>query len=856
MALAHDKEGFLTGQSANIDTASYARHLALLREIRDDGKAMRGDLSAIRKSLSAHPQKIPEIATPAQKSSAANDSRITRGGETAAPSTRTNTSRPAAPAAVPSSPNAGAQAPRELSRSKAAVATPRRADGRFVARGDKPDSAKDEKDARDSREATSKLSEAASDLSRGAGEMLSGAEQVDPTLAAAKEFKDIVSPAFGLFKPLGRLFKRKPGESDAEKAADKSIPWYRRLWFELRDINKKSGGKGGGLLTGLLGGLATLAGLIVKFSGLGMLARLLGSLLGSIPGIPGRMRTPSRNPKPDSRRPSSRTGAPIPDGGGGSDGKPGKRPGGKPPKAPGKFGKLGNALGGLFRGGKGAVKSLLRGVPGLGMLLAGGSIAASIFGGDDPNKSAEENRRDRFSGAGGGVGAIIGGAIGALGGPLGIVVGGILGDMVGSKIGEWMSTVDWSAVGQTITDTWNATAEWTKNAFNGAVGFIRESWSTVTELGSKVFSSVSDWFSEKLGAAKGVLADAANSVKNAAGRVVDTARDIGNAAYDKAAEAGSSAVNMAKNAATTLTGGLYKGGSNANKAALVAEMNAQGIKDPKEQAMFLAQMDHESGGFKSYEENLNYSAKNLRKTFGKYYTNDADAERDARNPEAIANRVYGNRMGNTEPGDGYKYRGRGAIQLTGKDNYARAGKALGLDLVNNPDLAKDPAVAAKIATWYWKDRNLGEAARAGDVTATTKKINGGTNGLEDREAKYGQYLAQANKGDLTQQTGDQTRAVPPPAVAQAISTATLPPKQQASATPVSVVAKPVTYSAAAPDLNKYTPKEAPATTTPIGSSQKKSGEQPRYDSPLTQNVADRNIAAVATGGIGMVPLRG
>lgn len=109
-------------------------------------------------------------------------------------------------------------------------------------------------------------------------------------------------------------------------------------------------------------------------------------------------------------------------------------------------------------------------------------------------------------------------------------------------------------------------------------------------------------------------------------------------------------------------------------------------------------------------------------------------------------------MGNTDPGDGYKFRGRGAIQLTGKDNYAAAGKDLGLDLVNNPELAKDPDNAGKIAAWYWKKNKLGEAAKSGDVTAVTKKINGGTNGLADRKEKYGEYLAETKSGDLTGQS--------------------------------------------------------------------------------------------------------
>jgi hypothetical protein len=104
-------------------------------------------------------------------------------------------------------------------------------------------------------------------------------------------------------------------------------------------------------------------------------------------------------------------------------------------------------------------------------------------------------------------------------------------------------------------------------------------------------------------------------------------------------------------------------------------------------------------------------------------------------------------MGNTEEGDGYKYRGRGMIQLTGKANYEKYGKLLGIDLVNNPDLANDPAIAAQLATAYWKENNLGKAAREGDVTAVTQKINGGQNGAADREAKYAKYLREGQRSD-------------------------------------------------------------------------------------------------------------
>jgi predicted chitinase len=178
-------------------------------------------------------------------------------------------------------------------------------------------------------------------------------------------------------------------------------------------------------------------------------------------------------------------------------------------------------------------------------------------------------------------------------------------------------------------------------------------------------------------------------------------------------------------------------------------MAANGITSPEEQAMFMAQMDHESGGFRKLSENLNYSPAQLMKTFPKKFASLEEAQAVvAGGKEAIANKIYGGRMGNTDDGDGAKYRGRGFIQLTGKDNYTQASKDLGIDLVGNPELAQDPETAAKIATWYWKKRNVGQAGQAGDVLGATKKINGGTIGLEDRQKKYEKYLADAKAGGL------------------------------------------------------------------------------------------------------------
>ncbi len=152
-------------------------------------------------------------------------------------------------------------------------------------------------------------------------------------------------------------------------------------------------------------------------------------------------------------------------------------------------------------------------------------------------------------------------------------------------------------------------------------------------------------------------------------------------------------------------------------------------------AHFLAQIAHESGGLRYVSENLNYSAKALRAVFGKYFPTDEHAEACARQPEKIANIVYANRMGNgnTESGDGWNYRGRGLIQITGKDNYSALSGFLDVDLLHSPDLlADDPSLAVASACWYWQNRKLNQYADQDDIHKITKLINGGYNGLEDR----------------------------------------------------------------------------------------------------------------------------
>lgn len=391
----------------------------------------------------------------------------------------------------------------------------------------------------------------------------------------------------------------------------------------------------------------------------------------------------------------------------------------------------------------------------------------------------------------GGIAGLLAAALPAIGGalmaalPALVAVGGVL---IAGGIG-W-------AIGKLINDKWGLVisdaiwdaSEWIKEKWGGAADWFTTTWSVIS-------TKVTSWID-------GLL----NIPGNTAKKAVEVTRSVASSAKNTASSIADGAL------------GLIGKGSKGNRAALLKEMDAQGITDPNERAMFLAQADHESGGFRRYEENLNYSAQGLRSTFGKYYKTDAEAQADAGNPEAIANKVYGGRLGNKDPGDGYKFRGRGALQITGRANYAAAGKALGLDLENNPDLLSDPDVAAKAAAWYWKSRGISGAAQRGDVSAVTRKINGGLNGLADRDAKFDSYRNAVAAGGFA--TAPQV--------------------------PMSPQAR-----SAAPALDKLTPSPMPAIPTLIGSNDKGRGPaEVIISAPIGQNLADRAIAQVTTGGIG------
>lgn len=171
-----------------------------------------------------------------------------------------------------------------------------------------------------------------------------------------------------------------------------------------------------------------------------------------------------------------------------------------------------------------------------------------------------------------------------------------------------------------------------------------------------------------------------------------------------------------------------------NTVAEYYEMTA----NPARLAGFLAQVAHESGGFVAVKENLNYSAKGLMGIFKKYFPDEATAKAYERQPEKIANKVYANRMNNGDEasGDGYRFCGRGLIQLTGRANYTKFAADLGMSIEDTVAYLETPNGAVASAGWFWDNNNLNQYCDANDFVTLTKRINGGTIGIEDRKHHF------------------------------------------------------------------------------------------------------------------------
>ena len=542
-------------------------------------------------------------------------------------------------------------------------------------------------------------------------------------------------------------------------------------------------------------------------------------------------------------------------------------------------------MAGAGKGLMGAGKGMLRRIPLLGALLGGVGAASDIYSSETDDSLTRRQKDEKagtavggFAGSVGGMlaGAKLGAMAGAIGGPIGVAIGGVLGGAVGMFFGDQAGQIIGDTVGGWVSDLREADIPGKiVGAWESTTAAIKSGWDSVTSAAGAAW----------------------DSAKKAAGNVVEKAKDVGNraneavktatgvdvkatavAVKDKAVEVGSKAAEKVQQGAeyvannTTVGKGIkatgeavkygtdvavdvaksakarITGKASENRDALANQMAASGITDPKEQAMFMAQMDHESGGFTKMEERFNYrSADRLMAVSGsaRKLGKPAVESAMAQGPEAVAEAMYGGRMGNVNPGDAYAFRGRGHVQLTGRDNYTAAGKELGLDLANNPDLAAEPENAAKIAAWYWKKNpKLAVAARNGDVEGATQFINGGQNGIAHRKDLFAQYSADANKGSLATSQGSQGGVQEVAAIAPKA-----PMSFAAPAAPVvaSISSPPVSVAPTAPKV-----AEAPPVVDTLASSAGGGRKSPAITvaaQEVGQDIKDRRIAHIVTGGL-------
>lgn len=771
------------------------------------------------------------------------------------------------------------------------------------------------------------------------GDRITGAigepPEVDPFIAAYNE----------IARPAGRVMKSLAGDEKKQET------WLKKIWKALTDPAslRNQGGQGqqgGGLLDGLMGmfggrggrgrppvppGGAAGAGLLAGLGGFAKKLPLIGGLIAG--ALTAGAVLDSEADDTTTRREKDENAGKLVGGLGGMI-------------AGGLAGAHVGALAGAIGGPIGiAIGGVVGGVAGMFFGDQAGQIIGESIGGwvndlrtaDIPGmianawngfigvmtgtwNAAMVNIGETFSGMAAGVMSIFDGLKNAIAGAIDTVKNGAkvltegvaaVADKAKAALKD-LTGVDLDAVGRNVKDAAVAGVEAVKQgivnvaekanaAVRDATGVdvaakANDAWETLQEGADKLKEKAESMVTGAVEGAKTVANNTVEAVKNGASKA--------GAAVKQGAEA---AVNYAVNETTpgkivkqagAVAGAAYNkvsGTTEARQAVLLQTAKNAGITNPKELANFMGQVDHETGGFNRMEENLNYSAEGLLKTFkGRNGINTIEDARRvvAGGKEAIANTVYGgdwgkDNLGNTDEGDGFKYRGRGFKQLTGKDNYAQAGKALGMDLVNNPDMAQEPETAAKIAAWYWNKRVPDSAKQ--DVAAATQAINGGENGLADRKNRAAKWEAKIASGEADKISANPVTASIPPDGKSSLppSVAALPVKgsdqadppkplafktsdqAQAQASQVAPAltqaptidnippavgtAMPVSVSMIKPPAPIPAIHDAPSIPEPIafGSSTASGGRvDSQSEAPLIgQDVRDRRIAHVVTGGM-------
>jgi hypothetical protein len=789
MDLRADDSGFLIG-AGRVSLNLEKERLQLLRAIKVDTAAMRQALTdgAATPKVARSPALAPAVAARAARvaRAASNDNSLHSQQQAQQRSESVRRLRSA-----------------QDSETKRAATPQRGANGRFLVGAGGAEGQAQAKTGQ--RKLLAGVGSILSSLKSGFGSMGGNGESVDPTIAAAKEFGSLMSPITKPFKGLmGLMFRRRPDDTEQKV----SVPWYRRIWSELRGINEKSGGSSGG--KGIFGGLGNLLGAI---PGIGLLAKGAG-MLGGRGRRSGVQVDPSRRARARdrlARRNAARGGS-------------------------GGFGRMAKAVGGKL-GGLGS--GLLKRIPLLGALLAGGSALASIFG------IGDQTRDERFKGAGGGIGALIGGGLGTLLGPVGTVIGGVLGEMVGSKVGEWLSTVDWSEIGDTITSAWDDLTnkigegwKWVQNKFGGALDMVSSTFSGLKDGAVKAAETAANWAKEKAAAAKEAVKGAVSAVSEKAAPAVKAVTDKAGSMYEAATLEGG-----------RLMGKLDKGYRHKEKF--------DGIKGGESLAKYGTYTNDEADRIRELKSSGANTGANLKGGMPQDIRNKiiAYATASGLDPEQMLQIAALESGGN--PNAISSTGASGVYQMTGQT-------ATGLGITNRFDADQNIAGGMKLALANAQAlRNRGMAVNRDNLymmhqlgpKAATDLIQGAAQGKNLNQLSAGtqtaasmnygknaktakEYLAK-NSMALDARLGQVSKSVP--ATLAAVTPASAAPK--ASAVPM--------VATAAPSLDKQALAPVPTPPRKIGDNSKKPEVPMLLAPPLTQNIADRGLAQAATGGLGM-----
>lgn len=928
--LHYDPEGFLRGRST--DLGAERAHLELLRAIKGDTGALLDVLSQ-QQALGEAPEPAPaetpirqlasarrttdERADPALRmleraagsleGAAAALEGIAVDGTRVAGASSTNTA--VADTVAPSLASKVVRLPPPAAPVAQAVRE-RDANGRFIGKGRpelvkasagdaagrarriEEDPAKGNQDdrVRDNRRdgVLSRLAGVLDRMRGGVSEAAGGLEQVDPSIAAAKEAGGLLAP---LTRPLMSVFGRlRPGA--AQEAADTkvNVPWYRRMFGELREINKKTERKGA--LSKLLGGLGSLLGRLPLLGPLlGLLAGLLrglgavgtgaaaaaGGLARRLLGRKGRAeRRAGRAQGRETRRERAQRRKSIlqerrrrrlgrqQSAQQNADGSPASKGAGaaKGPDSPsatrharaGRFGRAGRMLGGAGR----LAGGLLRRIPLLGALLSGGMALSSIFG------MGDQSREERFHGAGSGVGALVGGGIGTLlGGPVGAVIGGMLGDKIGGMVGDWLATVDWKDIGNQITGAWDGAVEtvksgwdWVQNKFSGALDTL-SGWA----------DRASDWMKEKGEQASKLVEQGKAYVQEKAQAVME------HPTVKQAVEAGGKVVDAVKEKAAPVVEAVTTKAGEVKEAAIVAGGRLAGKLDASYRHKESFEDVKGGGDLAKWGRYTNAEADRIRelKTSGANTSGRlkdgmplevrskiiAAAKAEGLDPDAMLD------MANIESGgNANAISSTGAIgvyQMTG-------GTASGLGITDRFDadqniagamkLAKENAATLTRAGLAVNRDNLymlhqlgpkagveiikgaGEGKTMDQLSMSTQSAAGFNVGKGSKTA--GEYLA-ANQQALDARLGKSPAASNVPA--------SLKPLPAAVAT--TGAGKLPAIASVPPTSSVQVAPAPPPAPVKITSNDAAKETPPSIELPLGQNVRDRGLAQAATGGIGM-----